>query len=173
MAKAPAPQSTSTIETSVSRWARFVTDIRTLTVVVVALVAAVFYAGVNYQTLTTQFTQKLALLDQHETLLTGDTLVKRAEFEPVAAKADSAAQELAGGDLVKTANLTKWNGEATTARVSGIAGGIDYSASMCPDGQYAVGFVAHGSTNDAIYCVGCLVSVQAICRPLVPPSGAK
>ncbi len=161
------------IETSVSRWAHFITDFRTLSVVAVALIAAVFYAGVNFQSLATQLTQKLALLDQHNKLLTDGTFVKRDEFQAVAAQAGAASQEIASGSLLKSASLKDWIGEATTAPRTGLGGGTDYAASMCPNGQYAVGFVAHGSTGDVKYCIGCLVSVQAICRPLVAASAGK
>ena len=52
----------------------------------------------------------------------------------------------------------------SSGRLSGLPGGSGNPESTCPEGSYMVGVKTNGNTAPP-YCIGCLVSVQVICRP--------
>lgn len=62
--------------------------------------------------------------------------------------------------------LKSWPPETAEAARSGLPGGNQYSDSSCPAGYYAVGLRAWGAPGNIKYCIGCLVAVQLICRPI-------
>jgi len=43
--------------------------------------------------------------------------------------------------------------------------GTAYPEQICPDGSYAAGIRAWGSTPDTRYCIGCLTGVAILCKP--------
>lgn len=62
-------------------------------------------------------------------------------------------------------DLQQWGTETKSSRGSGLGGGGSvFPPSTCPEGSYAVGISASGSTGQ--YCYGCLVNVQVVCRSL-------
>jgi hypothetical protein len=129
--------------------ANVVSNIKTLVAVLVTVLAGVFGAGWY---LAETWADMKDTIDQVEE--------NRKAKEDMAPQA-GLAQALAG-----------WSERSQEGGRSGLGGGDTYNPSMCPDGYYVVGIRSWGAPGPTRYCVGCLVAVQAICKPL-PVAAAR
>ena len=144
---------------SISKLANFLGDIRTIFVFVVGLAAAAYYLG---GTVTDYSTRFKAQEDSTSNL--------NSQFNSLREEVNGLKTlQIDAGSGVQTPQnnpAPQISEEVTYASLSGMAGGNTYTDTLCPVGSYLAGIRTAGSSGSTKYCIGCLVSVQAVCRKL-------
>ncbi|MDG4883964.1 hypothetical protein [Mesorhizobium sp. WSM4884] len=135
-----------TVDAKLETSAKWVSDFKVIVVAALAVVAAIFTAGVAVEKLSAEVQQRLKTIDEHESKI-------------------AILQGSVGPLLTWQKSLSKWSPTEYEANGTGVSGGgVNPYPSMCQEGYYAVGIRVEQNTKD--YCVGCLTGVHAICRPL-------
>jgi hypothetical protein len=139
---------TSKAEGSVKRAADFTSNVRTIIAAIVGIAVGIFFAGIHWNELKTK--------------------IEDAYNYGVNNTKDISVIKVTVATLVQFRDdLSQWGRPPTESpKLSGLPGGVSYQPTVCPEGSYMVGIDSTGSTGEAKYCIGCLVSVRAICRSL-------
>jgi hypothetical protein len=122
-------------QAGVKKISGFLSDIKTISVIAVAVVGGVFYAGIYFYQARETINQAL------DTFKRNDETIRRLTSD-VEAPRNTA-------DKLK-ASLPQWAPAVRDGTMSGPGGGTTYMPSMCPDGYYAVGLRTWGARHDQI-----------------------
>lgn len=131
------------IAAEAKKTAGFLSDVRTIVALIASVVVGVFIGGIYFGEARREVGAALELVKQHEE--------KLKQIEP---------------KLQVLSKLAKWSPVSKEGARTGLNGGTSYNPTLCPDGHYAVGIRSWGAPGATRYCVGCLVAVQVICKPL-------